>query len=59
MSPYTIISWRAKFGGMEPVEAMRLRHLEAENGQLKKLVAEICLEREMLRALPKRYGLSA
>ena len=34
---------RAKFGGMEPTDAKRLRGLEAENAKLKKLLAEaIC-----------------
>jgi len=51
VSTYTIYSWKAKYGGMEPNEAMRLRHLEDENNRLKKLVAEVCLDREMLKAL--------
>src|SRR5580698_1424334 len=41
VSTYTIYSWKAKFGGLEPNEATKLRHLEDENGRLKKLVAEL------------------
>jgi putative transposase len=44
---------------MEPSEAMRLRRLEDENGRLKKLVAEVCLDREMLKALLIKNGLSS
>lgn len=59
VSTYTIYSWKAKYGGMELSEAMRLRHLEDENGRLKKLVAEVCLDREMLKALLIKNGLSS
>ena len=58
VSPYTIYAWKAKFGGIEPGEAMRLKHLEDENNRLKKLVAEVCLDREMLKALLIKNGLS-
>ena len=59
VSTYTIYSWKAKYGGMEPNEAMRLRHLEDENNRLKRLVAEVCLDREMLKALLIKNGLSS
>jgi putative transposase len=59
VSTYTIYSWKAKCGGMEPNETMRLRHLEDENNRLKKLVAEVCLDREMLKALLIKNGLSS
>jgi len=59
VSPYTIYAWKAKFGGIEPGEAMRLKHLEDENNRLKKLVAEVCLDREMLKALLIKNGLSS
>ena len=59
VSTYTIYSWKAKYGGMEPTEAIKLRHLEDENNRLKKLVAEVCLDREMLKALLIKNGLSS
>ncbi len=59
VSTFTVYSWKAKYGGMEPNEAMRLRHLEDENSRLKKLVAEVCLDREMLKALLIKNGLSS
>ena len=51
VSTYTIYSWKAKYGGMDSSDAVRLRHLEDENSRLKKFVAEVCLDREMLKAL--------
>jgi putative transposase len=41
--------WRGKFGGMSVSDAKRLKELEAENGRLKKLLAEAMLEREVTR----------
>jgi putative transposase len=59
VSTYTIYSWKAKYGGLESTEAIKLRHLEDENNRLKKLVAEVCLDREMLKALLIKNGLSS
>lgn len=41
--------WKSKFGGMEVSDAKRLRELEAENGRLKRLLAEAELDKSMLR----------
>jgi putative transposase len=46
--------WRAKFGGMDTSDAKRLRELEAENGKLKKLLAEAHLD---IHALKGVFGL--
>ena len=35
--------WRSKYGGMDVSDAKRLKSLEAENGRLKKLLAESML----------------
>lgn len=43
-------TWRAKYGGMNVSEAKRLRELEAENAKLKKLLAELLLDAEALKA---------
>ena len=45
----TIYRWRQKLGGLEVNEAKRLRHLEEENTQLKKLLAEQLLDNQALR----------
>ena len=45
----TFYNWRSKYAGLEVNEAKRLRHLEAENNKLKKLLAEKLLENEAMR----------
>jgi Transposase. len=48
-SEQSFYRWKSKFGGMEVFEAKRLRELEAENGRLKKLLAEAELDKAMLK----------
>ncbi len=59
VSKHTIYGWKAKYGGLEVSEAQRLRQLENENGRLKKLVADLSLDREMLKAVIAKNGLSS
>ncbi len=48
--------WRSKFGGMSVPDTKRLKELSAENGRLKKLLAESLLENEVTReALRKKW----
>ena len=46
--------WKAKYGGLEPSEARRLRRLEDENRRLKHLVAELTLDNQALKGLLNR-----
>ena len=41
--------WRHKYGGLEVSEAKRLRELQLENGRLKRVVADLVLDNQMLR----------
>jgi putative transposase len=55
-SPASFYLWHSKYGGMSVPDAKRLKTLEAENGRLKKLVAELMLETEVTReALRKKW----
>jgi len=45
----TFYRWKAKYGGMEISEARRLKQLEEENRRLKKMVADLMLDNEILR----------
>ncbi len=49
ISPATFYKWKAKFSGMEVSDAKKLRALESENARLKKLVANLSLDIEMLK----------
>jgi putative transposase len=49
----TFYRWRLKFGTMSEAEAARLKVLEAENGQLKKIVANQALDIQMLKDLQR------
>lgn len=59
ISSATFYAWKAKFGGMEPSEAKRLKALEDENGKLKRLLAEAMLDSEPLSAIGPRTMASA
>ena len=54
ISEATFYKWKAKFGGLEVSEAKRLRTLEEENGKLKKLVADLSLDKAMLQDVLSR-----
>lgn len=45
----TFYRWRQKFGGLEVNEVKRLRELEQENGRLKRMVADLMLDNQILR----------
>ena len=47
----TFYRWRNKFGGMDVSEARKLKELERENSELKKMVAELSLDIRMLKDL--------
>ena len=59
MSKHTVYTWEAKYGGMSVGEAQRLRQLEDENSRLKRLVADLSLDREMLKAVIAKNGLGS
>lgn len=54
VSQATFFNWKKKFGGMGVTELRRLRQLEEENAQLKKLVADLSLDRQMLQDVIKK-----
>jgi transposase-like protein len=49
VSDVTYYRWRREYGGMRVDQAHRLKHLEQENTRLKKLVAELSLDNEILK----------
>ena len=49
VSEPTFYRWKSKFGGMLPSDMKRLKQLEEENAKLKKLVADLSLDKVMLQ----------
>lgn len=45
----TLYRWRREYGGLRVDQARRLKDLERENGRLKKLVADLALDKAILR----------
>jgi putative transposase len=54
ISPATFYAWKKKYGGLMPSEMKRLRQLEEENARLKRIVADLSLDKEMLQDVIKR-----
>ncbi len=50
----TFYRWRRKYGGLEVSEAKKLRELERENSDLKKMVGEQALDIRMLKELNEK-----
>lgn len=54
ISEATLYNWKKKFAGLGVTELRRLRQLEDENQWLKKLVADLSLDKEMLQEVLKQ-----
>lgn len=59
ISQATYFNWKKKYAGLLPTEMRRLRELEEENGRLKRIVADLTLDREMLQDIVRRNVWSA
>ena len=59
VSKYTIYTWKAKYGGMDVSEAQEVKQLRDENARLKKLVADLSLDKDMLKSVIAKNGLSS
>jgi putative transposase len=54
ISEATFYNWRKKYAGLMPSEMRRLKQLEEENGKLKRLVADLSLDKAMLQDVVSR-----
>ena len=50
----TLYRWKKKYGGLDVNEARRLKQLEDENGRLKRMVADLSLDKQMLQEVLSR-----
>jgi putative transposase len=51
VSAATIYAWKAKYGGMNVSEAQEAKQLREENGRLKKMLADVMLDKDMLQSI--------
>jgi len=54
ISQATFFNWKKKYDGLLPTEMRRLKQLEEENTRLKRLVADLSLDKEMLQDVVRR-----
>ena len=56
VSKHTIYGWKAKYGGMHVSEAQEAKQLRDENTRLRKLVADLSLDKEALQSVIQKTG---
>ncbi len=56
VSEPTFYRWKKQFAGMGTVEIRRLKQLEEENAKLKRLVADLSLDKTMLQDVLRKNG---
>jgi putative transposase len=56
VSKHTIYAWKAKYGGMDVSQAQEAKQLRDENTRLRKLVADLSLDKNMLQAVIAKNG---
>ncbi len=54
ISAATYFNWKKKYDGLLPTEMRRLKQLEDENAKLKRIVADLSLDKEMLQDVIRR-----
>ena len=54
ISQATYFNWKEKYDGLLPSEMRRLKQLEDENAKLRKVVADLSLDKEMLQDVIRR-----
>jgi putative transposase len=58
VSKHTIYAWKQKYGGLDVAEAQELKALRDENTRLKKLVADLSLDKDALQHVIRKNGYS-
>ena len=59
VSKHTIYAWKAKYGGMDVSQAQEAKQLRDENTKLRKLVADLSLDKEALQSVIRKNGWSS
>ena len=59
VSQHTIYAWKSKYGGMNVTEIQEAKHLRDENARLRKLVANLSLDKDALQMVIEKNGWSS
>src|ERR1700688_2793334 len=59
VSKHTIYAWKAKYSGMDVSEAQEAKQLRDENARLRKLVADLSLDKDALQSVIRKNGWSS
>lgn len=59
VTKHTIYAWKAKYGGMDVSEAQEVKQLREENARLKKLVADLSLDKDALQSVIRKNHLGS
>ncbi len=59
ISKHTLYAWKAKYGGMTVTEAQEVKQLRDENTRLRKLVADLSLDKEAPASVIRKNGWSS
>jgi putative transposase len=59
VSKHTLYAWKAKYGGMEVSDEQQAKRLREENNRLRKLVADLSLDKEALQSVIRKSGWSS
>jgi len=59
VSKHSIYAWKSKYGGMSVSEAQEVRQLREENSRLKRLVADLTLDKDALQSVIRKNGWSS
>ena len=59
VSKHTIYAWKAKYGGMDVSQAQEAKQLREKNARLRKLVADLSLDKEALQSVIRKNGWSS
>jgi putative transposase len=51
ISTATLYNWKAKYGGLEASQLKRIKELEEENNKLKRMYADVSIQRDALKDL--------
>jgi putative transposase len=59
VSKHTLYAWKARYGGMDVSQAQEAKQLRDENTRLRKLVADLSLDKEALQSVIRKNGWSS